>query len=524
MAKIDVNILNHYAVNLSLTEIESTIWENGGRTVRWDIYAGTQHLLTQWGEDIKENSDVGGAVTIQILSPETEYYVYCGVYDADGEEWIYSPEAVRFITPSEEGYIFRVTHGGVNVISHSDKKITVEWGGENISWCDYEVIIDGIVVDVGTIDNDINFYSVTINVGDFGQHTAKVKVINYGAWVYSEEWNFTLHNTIEAVSNVRVSFENYTADYAFCNVDFNGVDNVNKYYYSIYDVTARGYIEHSGEPLYDESFGGRIPYTHEIEIEIYPGYDDVSYEECPKTIVRALAPPPQPKISIYPTSTGKITVYFALNVNTNKYYGEKLYSSMVFNIYKDNNLVKVQIMQYGEVTGDKTELDVSQYGSGSYTVKVCTILSKDGYPATQCVDDEGELYWVSAIVTLTLQKPEPFKWTYGDENGYKIQGAVINLTAEEWNSFCERINDVRAYKGNDVYSFTAVAPGDVIKADYYNDARTAIQGIGGRGEYGNFIPIVLKKGKITANVKALNQEDNNINVIIDELNAIINNS
>lgn len=57
----------------------------------------------------------------------------------------------------------------------------------------------------------------------------------------------------------------------------------------------------------------------------------------------------------------------------------------------------------------------------------------------------------------------------------------INISALDWNNFCTRINQFRAYKGLGGYSFTTVYPGTPISANIYMQAWNAINSISDHG-------------------------------------------
>ena len=60
-------------------------------------------------------------------------------------------------------------------------------------------------------------------------------------------------------------------------------------------------------------------------------------------------------------------------------------------------------------------------------------------------------------------------------------GRTINISASEWNDFCDRINEFRDYDGLSSYSFTRVYRGDPIEASIVNEARSAISAISTSG-------------------------------------------
>ena len=72
----------------------------------------------------------------------------------------------------------------------------------------------------------------------------------------------------------------------------------------------------------------------------------------------------------------------------------------------------------------------------------------------------------------TPTRPRDWVW----ESRIK-QGAPIEISASEWNSFCDRINEFREYDGLSAYNFTHVYKGDAISASIVNEARSAINRI-----------------------------------------------
>jgi hypothetical protein len=111
----------------------------------------------------------------------------------------------------------------------------------------------------------------------------------------------------------------------------------------------------------------------------------------------------------------------------------------------------------------------------------------------------------SNTVAFTVpSRPPTFAWTYA-----KTQGGRFNLTAQEWNAFTQNVNLVRQYKSKAVYSFTSAVKGNIFTAAMYNQARAAIQQIGGGA--GGYIPQVAAGQTITAQM---------VNVLVSEINVI----
>lgn len=103
-----------------------------------------------------------------------------------------------------------------------------------------------------------------------------------------------------------------------------------------------------------------------------------------------------------------------------------------------------------------------------------------------------------------------FSWTYE-----KNAGEPFNLTSSEWKSFLQTINDLRWSLGEDEYNFSNTSymdPGDTFTASMANEARDAIQSLGGGA--GGYIVEVTPGQNITAYY---------MNTLVSELNAAINN-
>lgn len=74
-------------------------------------------------------------------------------------------------------------------------------------------------------------------------------------------------------------------------------------------------------------------------------------------------------------------------------------------------------------------------------------------------------------ITRTTPKNRPSNWSWFTS---KTSGGSFNLTFDEWNKFCSRINDFRDYHNLSSYGFTNAVQGETFFAYMYNQARTAI--------------------------------------------------
>lgn len=91
---------------------------------------------------------------------------------------------------------------------------------------------------------------------------------------------------------------------------------------------------------------------------------------------------------------------------------------------------------------------------------------------------EGSQWHSDPIPFTTLgsgggtSRPKNWSW-----NSVVEKGEPIQISARDWNAFCDRINEFREYDGKSAYDFTYVYKGDAISASIVNEARSAINGI-----------------------------------------------
>ena len=100
----------------------------------------------------------------------------------------------------------------------------------------------------------------------------------------------------------------------------------------------------------------------------------------------------------------------------------------------------------------------------SYTVNVCGVIDT--------VSDK----WAGAKTFTTSGKTRPANWSWWPT---VAAGQPINLSADEWNAFCDRIDAFRIYTGRDPWpSYKTVRSGTPISAAVVNEARAAINPMG----------------------------------------------
>lgn len=130
-------------------------------------------------------------------------------------------------------------------------------------------------------------------------------------------------------------------------------------------------------------------------------------------------------------------------------------------ISHDETITATRTSFYYTVDGLEAETD--------YAVNVGLATSSTGAGVTWW---GGQYFTTDAAIT----RPDDWYWDSTIASGYEI-----NLTADEWNAFCDRINEFRVYDGLDEYDFTRVYSGDEISAAICNEAWYAINAITGHG-------------------------------------------
>lgn len=126
---------------------------------------------------------------------------------------------------------------------------------------------------------------------------------------------------------------------------------------------------------------------------------------------------------------------------------------------------------------DDTTKDVTGTYTGSSLMQFTGLEADTEYAINVQINGSdwigAQTFWTDAV---TGTRPDDWEWYSTIE-----QGAEFSLTAEEWNDFCDRINEFRVYVGLSEYSFTTVRSGHSIEASYMRQAISAINDIDGHG-------------------------------------------
>lgn len=139
--------------------------------------------------------------------------------------------------------------------------------------------------------------------------------------------------------------------------------------------------------------------------------------------------------------------------------------------------------------GTSAVIDSTYTSSGSSLTKTFDGLQQSTrYAANAGIVSGSSTAWIGAQYFTTKSSSggggepvgptRPTNWQWWST----IQrGATINISANEWNSFCAKINEFRTYKGMRTYYFSTVSRGTSISAYIVNEAWNAINQISGHG-------------------------------------------
>jgi hypothetical protein len=122
------------------------------------------------------------------------------------------------------------------------------------------------------------------------------------------------------------------------------------------------------------------------------------------------------------------------------------------------------------------DISRSSYNAGSRTVVWTNLLPGKSYQfsAVSYLSVNGVILNSSAsvvfVTTNVADRPNNFHWTTPKHSG----DPATTLTAAEWNTFINRINEFRVYKGLVSYNFTNAYSGNYFTAAMFNQARNAI--------------------------------------------------
>lgn len=200
----------------------------------------------------------------------------------------------------------------------------------------------------------------------------------------------------------------------------------------------------------------------------------------------------------YPTITEWTTsfpYFFTLTDNKD--------STVTVHVHETSPMDIIQVKVDGIIFEIKTST-----GSSPYTINVSATFTPN---INHKIDVSVNGAWIGEQ-TFKLVIPRPKNWSWTPTIASE---AIIQLTAEDWNNFTNRINEFRKYKGMTDYTFikvnglTSNTP-SLISIGFIRPARTAISQISGHGA--NYLPPEIKSGdQITASI---------FNGLKDALNAI----
>ena len=233
--------------------------------------------------------------------------------------------------------------------------------------------------------------------------------------------------------------------------------NATGYRWEIYrgrNISSPYYVTGSNTTSTSASYTGLSEYT-EYTVKVYATRGSINSEYATATVTTKDLT--QPNISIT-TSDGNGRMYILFN-------GSDSHSGL-----RSNSTYYTEISNANGTT----------YGQGSYSTNNYRTFTLDGY-GNQFVHNayyymkvttyDNALNSNSTNVRVQFKLARPVSWGW---HTVKVAGQPIALTAQEWNSFCIKINQFRQYRSLDNYSFTNATSGGIITASIINQAVNAI--------------------------------------------------
>lgn len=155
----------------------------------------------------------------------------------------------------------------------------------------------------------------------------------------------------------------------------------------------------------------------------------------------------------------------------------KMYLS--FGAYDSHSGLRSSSRYYTEISSRNG----STYGQGAYHNEAYRTFTVDAsglafvhdsyyYMRVTTYDNANPANTTTSSIQIQYKVGRPNSWTW--HGGAKVAGQNISLTADEWNSFCIRVNQFRQYKSLGNYGFSTAYSGNTITASIVNQARSAI--------------------------------------------------
>ena len=409
-----------------------------------------------YGGYITSTSSTGNYVTISGLPQGTylQVKVYGSRYD-DGWGWNNGGANYGYITTTDYS-VGGVGNVYVNQLSTSGA-LNIQWSyatnatsyrlevydyynGDTLAFSDYGITYNSYTV-YGLREN--TYYKVKV----YGQGS-------YGNGNPSYGYGWT--KSFAPASLTGLSAWAGTASGGI-HASWNVATNATGYIWEIYRGTSTSgvYITGSNTTGTSMSYTGLAEYTT-YTIKVYgtrSGYSNGGYQTTTVT-TKDLT---KPSVSIT-SSDGRGRMYISFSASDSM-SGMRTYDTYYTEISNANG---------------------SSYSRGAYTTSTYKTFTEDAYGnafvhdayyymRVVAYDAEGNNQSTNVRVQYKVARPSEWTW-----HTSKVAGGVISLTANEWNSFCTKINQFRQYKSLSNYSFATATSGSIITASIVNQAVNAI--------------------------------------------------
>lgn len=536
----------------NITDSEATVqirgldssWDDGIRNCVW-CFSKTNENPTEEDNDYfflttLENGISNGPINqISGCREETTYYVGCYIYF---NTTLLASLFSSFTTKSSEISTPEVSLESMSVYRVEGTKVfAIDFTGKNIAGCNYTITIsqnegDESELRTGTVSTSdysdtAKCYSLTFSLKDYPYGSYMIGLylddgqISCGGYRRADYYEYEDDDTyapLEA-SCVRINCGLIISWSPSENATWHRIKLTSKYDERVIDVTDSAVSEVTVNNL-------MCGESYEIAIQGRQGEYHSGYVTCGTCTVA----PSQPKLLNIQVSGLKITGQW-------KPKNGGVFSYVEIMLLRGRTILKT--LQVSDMENNSFLFDET-IDPGEYRLAAITYLQIGDVLLRSLKDDGSNYAFYSDTFTVQNGRPSFFKWSYkgadengnaliADDDGYKKAGNYAYITQNEWEDLKNNINLVRAYSNSPQWVWTSnpLQNDNSLCANMYNEARKAIRSIGLADTsdeavddnsnifWGALIPkVTANETEITTYVN--DDEKGNLNIIIDELNAI----
>lgn len=441
MASISVSNIKNKSCSVKLTSLD-TSWGGGNRTAKYyfktDSYPTESNYSKKVTATISGHPSSGGSASVSGLSANTKYYCSCFVYS--GTTLLSTIKTTFSTKPTVSVSSFTVTQTATGT-----KKAKVSFSGSNLSGGYYYIYVSGYCKAEGSLTS--NSKTITISFDYFQDYAVELEVDNYNQYI-SKSRTISIEDydlTPTGLSTTRIDGGFKFSWRGASDAEYHKIKLTRNY--DSYQTTKTVYSKNA-------TFTGLeygVAYT--VGVRSYESSSNYGNWEFNDT---ATTTPAQPRFTAT-SKNGIITINYNLADSSNVSY-------VYINLYDSSNST---LLQEKTLTSSSGSFKYAKVDDGKYYIRAQSVFANNGV-YLYCVDEDGSRYTLTKSITVS-SRPSSFSWTYS-----KTSGNDFNLRATEWNSFTNKINEFREWKGLNDYTFTTAVKGNTLTAAMFNQAVNAI--------------------------------------------------